>query len=148
LASTHTKVKYCSIESDLPEKCVAAADESLLHRALLNLILNAAEANGGRGRILVKLSGDTETIRVEVHDDGPGIPVAERDRILEPFYTTKRDGTGLGLLSVRYCCEIHGGTFDYGTSHLGGACAYMVFPRGKATAAGRKPKTPHENPCA
>ncbi|WP_319405355.1 HAMP domain-containing sensor histidine kinase [uncultured Desulfosarcina sp.] len=142
LASTHTKVKHCSIKSDLPEKCFAAADESLLHRALLNLILNAGEANGGRGQIFVKLSEDAEYIQIEVHDDGPGIPSEERDRILEPFYTTKPDGSGLGLLSVRYCSEIHGWTLNFGTSHLGGACVHMIIPKSKETSTKAGSKTP------
>lgn len=134
LASTHFKVKRCSIESDLPDKSFAAIDESLLHRALLNLMVNSAEATGGRGRILVKLSEDAENIRLEVHDNGPGIPIEERRRVHEAFYTTKPDGTGLGLLSIRYCADAHGGSFGMESSPLGGACVFIVLPRRKSTA--------------
>jgi two-component system sensor histidine kinase HydH len=129
LAMTHKKAKRCSIKSDLPEKSFAEVDESILHRALLNLIVNSAEATGEQGQILVKLSGDDENIRIEVDDDGPGIPPEERNRVLEAFYTTKPDGTGLGLLSIRYCAEVHGGEFGIDTSILGGACVYLVLPR-------------------
>lgn len=129
LASTHKKMKRCSIERDLPAKCFAVFDESILHRALLNLLLNAADANKGRGKVFVKLSEDEETIKIEVHDEGPGISPEEKNRILEPFYTTKSDGSGLGLLSVRYCTEIHNGTLNIEKSHLGGACICMVMPR-------------------
>ncbi|WP_372683884.1 sensor histidine kinase, partial [Desulfosarcina sp.] len=129
LARTHKTVKRCSIKSELPEMSYAAVDESILLRGLLNLIVNAAEATGERGQILVKLSGDDEHIRLEVNDDGPGIPSEERNRVLEAFYTTKPDGTGLGLLSMRYCAEVHGGTFGIETSFLGGACVYIVLPR-------------------
>ena len=129
LAMTHKKVKRCSIKSDLPEKSFAEVDESILHRALLNLIVNSAEATGEQGQILVKVSGDDENIRIEVNDDGPGIPPEERNRVLEAFYTTKPDGTGLGLLSIRYCAEVHGGEFGIDTSFLGGACVYLVLPR-------------------
>jgi signal transduction histidine kinase len=133
LATTHKTVKRCSIKSDLPEMSYAAVDESILHRALLNLIVNAAEAAGARGQILVKLSGDDEHIRLEVNDDGPGIPPEERNRVLEAFYTTKPDGTGLGLLSMRYCAEVHGGAFGIETSFLGGACAFIVLPRRRSS---------------
>ncbi len=129
LARTHKTVKRCSIESELPEKSHAAVDESILHRALLNLIVNAAEATGGRGQVLVKLSGDEEHVRLEVNDDGPGIPPEERNRVLQAFYTTKPDGSGLGLLSMRYCADVHGGAFGIETSPLGGACVYIVLPR-------------------
>ena len=133
LARTHKTVKRCSINSELPEKSHAPVDESILHRALLNLIVNAAEATGGRGQILVKLSGDDESVRLEVNDDGPGILPEERNRVLEAFYTTKPDGTGLGLLSMRYCAEVHGGAFGIETSLLGGACVYIVLPRRRST---------------
>jgi signal transduction histidine kinase len=135
LARTHKKVKHCSIKSNLPVKSLAAVDASILHRALLNIIVNAAEATGANGRIQVNLSGDEENIRIEVNDDGPGIPPEEHSRVLEPFYTTKPDGTGLGLLSIKYCAEVHGGTFGIGTSLLGGACVFMALPRRPPTAA-------------
>ncbi len=140
LAATHKTVKQCSIKSDLPEKSYAAVDESTIHRALLNLIVNAAEATGKRGQIQVKLSGDDEHVRLEVNDDGPGIPPQERNRVLEAFYTTKSDGTGLGLLSARYCAEVHGGVFGIGTSFLGGACVYIVLPRRRSTGKRAKPR--------
>ena len=129
LARTHKTVKRRSIKSELPEKSHAAVDESILHRALLNLIVNAAEATGARGQILVKLSGDDEHVRLEVNDDGPGIPPDERNRVFDAFYTTKPDGTGLGILSMKYCAEVHGGAFGIETSFLGGACVYIVLPR-------------------
>jgi signal transduction histidine kinase len=59
---------------------------------------------------------------LEVHDNGPGIPVAERQRIFEPFFTTKADGTGLGLMSVKACAEVHHGHVTVQASPLGGAC--------------------------
>lgn len=129
LAKTHSKLKRCSITRDLPENCYALIDESILHRALLNLLLNAADANKGRGQIFVKLFEDDTNIQFEVHDEGPGISQQDWNRILEPFYTTKPDGSGLGLLSVRYCTEIHGGSVRFETSHLGGACIRMVLPK-------------------
>ena len=65
---------------------------------------------------------------VEVHDDGPGIPAALREKIMEPFFTTKEDGNGLGLLSLKLCAEQHGARIRIDTSHLGGACFALVSP--------------------
>jgi signal transduction histidine kinase len=101
---------------------------------LLNIIINAADAVGGSGRIMVKLSDNPERIRLEVHDNGPGIPEQVRDRVLEPFYTTKPYGSGLGLLSVRHCAEVHRGAFGIESSPLGGTCVFMDFPRSEKAA--------------
>jgi len=129
LAKTHKMVKHCTISSALPEDCHAVVDDALLHGALLNLIINAAEAMGGRGRIHVGLAEDHGAMRIEVNDEGPGIPEEDRVRAIKPYYTTKPDGTGLGLLAVRYFSEAHGGTFGIEKSDLGGACVFMTFKR-------------------
>lgn len=135
LAATHIKVKHCSIEQDLPEQCIAAIDEALIQGAVLNLMVNAAEATNRNGRILVKLFEDAGTVRLEVHDDGPGIPEESRGLVSEPFFTTKEDGTGLGLFSFKHCAEAHGGSIGIDTSDLGGALIYMVFPKTRVTKA-------------
>jgi len=134
LAKTHKMVKYCAITSTLPEACHAVADTSLLHGALLNLLINAAEAMDGRGRIDVGLQEHDGIIRIEVNDDGPGIPEEDRARVLGDFYTTKPDGSGLGLLAVRYFAEAHGGTFGIEKAELGGACVFMTFKRAVSPA--------------
>ncbi|HSO20802.1 MAG TPA: HAMP domain-containing sensor histidine kinase [Desulfosarcina sp.] len=111
LAASHAKVKKCSVKVDVPATASAKIDASLLTRALINAVVNAAEAVNGNGRVLVKLLQTGQDIRLEVHDNGPGILPEDRLRVLEPFYSTKADGTGLGLLSIRYCAEVHKGAF-------------------------------------
>ncbi|GAB6906190.1 hypothetical protein JCM12296A_20250 [Desulfosarcina cetonica] len=141
LAKTHQKVKRCQFEVELPDACPAAFDAELLQRALLNLVVNAAEASVHDGRIRVKLIEANDHVRLEVHDNGPGISPEDRDRVLEPFYTTKSDGTGLGLLSLRYCADVHGGSIAIDASPLGGACVGITFPRGGKHVPGP------EKPC-
>src|SRR2546422_324136 len=69
-----------------------------LRRALSNLLRNAAEAMGGRGAIEVRVTGDGRGMAITIADHGPGIPQELQQRVFEPYFTTKRDGTGLESL--------------------------------------------------
>ncbi|MDQ3911962.1 MAG: ATP-binding protein, partial [Actinomycetota bacterium] len=100
-------------QEDLPKIWANAGD---LNQVWTNLIDNAIDAVGGRGRIRVRASLDGGMVTVEIVDDGPGVPREIRNRIFEPFFTTKEigEGTGLGLDTVRRIVTGHGGeiTFD------------------------------------
>src|SRR6059036_1336719 len=99
-----------------------------LRRALSNLLRNAAEAMGGRGAIEVRVTGDGRGMAITIADHGPGIPQEMRQRVFEPYFTTKRDGTGLGLALVRQTLEAHGGTITAGETPGGGATFSIVLP--------------------
>lgn len=122
-AGTHPAVKACRIEMELPEDPVLVSGyPQLLHRALLNLVLNAGEAAGTEGYIRLRLSRpEPGSVRFEVHDHGAGIPPESHGRILEPRFTTKQLGTGRGLFSVQACAQEHGGSIEVEDSPLGGA---------------------------
>jgi two-component system sensor histidine kinase HydH len=122
LAESHSKVRRCHVEVETPPPLNFACNPSLIHQMLLNLVINAGDATKHHGVIRVVLAGDDTRVTLEVHDNGPGIPVAERQRIFEPFFTTKADGTGLGLMSVKACAEVHHGHVTVQASPLGGAC--------------------------
>ena len=94
-------------EKDLPHVCGHAGE---LNQVWTNLLDNAIDAVEGRGRITLRTASEDGRVLVEVADDGPGIPDDARERIFEPFYTTKDEGTGLGLdISYRVVVEDHKG---------------------------------------
>ena len=99
-----------------------------LRRAFANLYRNAAEAMQGRGAIDVTVSSADSGLLVTIADHGPGIPADLRQRVFEPYFTTKSDGTGLGLALVRITMEAHGGTISVGETPGGGATFSIVFP--------------------
>jgi signal transduction histidine kinase len=98
-----------------------------LRRAFSNLLRNAAEAMGGQGTIDVTVGRDGAGLLVTIADHGPGIPEALRPRIFEPYFTTKQDGTGLGLALVRQTVEAHRGTISVSDTPGGGATFSVVL---------------------
>lgn len=99
-----------------------------LRRAFANLLRNAAEAMKAQGAIDVTVTGDGRGIAITIADHGPGIPDDLRQRVFEPYFTTKADGTGLGLALVRQTLEAHRGTIALTSTPGGGATFAIVFP--------------------
>ena len=99
-----------------------------LRRAFANLMRNAAEAMGGRGRIDVGVQHDGRGVVVTVADHGPGVPRELGARVFEPYVTTKADGTGLGLALVRQTIDGHHGTIALSDTPGGGATFTVAFP--------------------
>ncbi len=122
LLESHRKARGCHFLLEKQSELRIRGRSALVHQMFLNLLLNAADATGGKGTVEVKLIVKGNEILVEVHDNGPGVPVEDRERIMDPLISTKPDGCGLGLLSVQACAEAHGGKVEIEDSHLGGAC--------------------------
>jgi signal transduction histidine kinase len=104
-----------------------------LRRAFSNVLRNGAEAQEGRGELRVTITPWQDGAEVRVVDKGPGIRASDRERIFQPYITTKKDGTGLGLALVRQTIEAHGGTVvaeENGTGQ--GAVFVFKLPRGTA----------------
>src|SRR3989454_8587222 len=110
-----------------------------LRRAFANLYRNAAEAMKGRGAIDVTVTGDGAGLAVTIADHGPGIPADLRQRVFEPYFTTKDDGTGLGLALVRVTLEAHRGTISVSETPGGGATFAIVSPPPSSTNLHRPP---------
>ncbi|GMV79889.1 MAG: hypothetical protein AMXMBFR7_10730 [Planctomycetota bacterium] len=128
LAGIHVRSKNCQMEFLPGPELKTVVNAHLLHQMLLNLVLNAADATEGMGRIRVSSALDGDNVLIRVEDNGPGIPEAQRHAVFQPFFTTKTNGTGLGLLSVKACAELHGGSVALTTSAWNGACFEVRFP--------------------
>ncbi|MBX3269217.1 MAG: HAMP domain-containing protein [Sandaracinaceae bacterium] len=108
-------------------------DAQMLRRALDNLVRNAvqavaAAAPDGGGRVVVAARRDGASAVLEVRDDGPGIAEADRQRVFDPYYTTKSDGTGLGLAIVKKVVLEHDGSIECVAAPEGGACFRIRLP--------------------
>ncbi|HRX85725.1 MAG TPA: ATP-binding protein [Phycisphaerae bacterium] len=110
--------------------CVLRVDAGQVQRALLNLIFNALDAAGAGGTVWVftKPGETARSCAVHVADNGPGVPEELKDRIFNPFYTTKDSGTGLGLAIVHRIAEAHGGSIAVMDRAGGGAEMVLSLP--------------------
>ncbi len=100
-----------------------------LRRALQNVVRNAVEVTDAEG---IEITAERDephgsSVRVTIADHGPGVPPEDRDRIFEPYFTTKKLGTGLGLALVRQTVLAHGGTIAVEDSPWGGAAFVLTF---------------------
>jgi two-component system NtrC family sensor kinase len=123
-------------------------DAHQLQQVFVNLLTNAMHAihdSADGGSILLRTAvAATGEVVVEIHDDGPGIPAADRSRIFDPFFTTKGEGkgTGLGLAIVYGIIESHGGTIEAVPSELRGACFRLTFSQATRQATLETPTAP------
>jgi PAS domain S-box-containing protein len=114
-----------------------SADTEMLRAAVLNLLLNAAQAMGGRGRVTLTITARDSSVALQIRDTGPGVPLEIRDRVFEPFFTTKSRGGGLGLPIARRTAELHGGSMTLAWPASGGTVATLTLPAAAAPVAAR-----------
>ena len=113
------------------------ADAELVRATLLNLLLNAGQAMGGRGHVTVRVTRDGNDASIAVQDDGPGIPAELREQVFEPFFTTKARGGGLGLAIAKRTAEIHGGRLTLECPAEGGTAMTLTLPASQTRASER-----------
>lgn len=116
------------LEFGAPAGLVFSGDREALTGALMNLATNAMQNGTESSRVSVDAVCDDEHIALRVSDDGPGISVDERDKVFQPFYSTRPGGTGLGLAVVASVARDHGGHVTVSDSTTGGACFSIVIP--------------------
>ena len=112
------------------------ADSELLQIVFSNLMLNAAQAMQGRGRITVRVEQRDGACEVSVSDTGPGMPAETHQRMFEPFFTTKHRGTGLGLPTAKRLVELHGGAIEAVCPEEGGTVVTVFLPTTPRVQAG------------
>ncbi len=118
------------IELDAEQLPAVLADRDQVVQVVTNLLNNAADAVRGRtnGRIRVGLRQDQDRALISVSDNGPGVDPAIRERLFEPYATTKPEGTGLGLAIVQRIAVEHGGGISYRDAPGGGASFEVELP--------------------
>ena len=142
-----------TFDLDAERRGTVIGDRAQLEQVLMNLAVNASEAiaEAGRGgRIVIATRSEGDAVVIEVADDGPGIPAGLRERVFEPYFTTKTPerGTGLGLSTVFGIIETHGGTIEVAAG-LGGAGTTMRIrlPAAGVTAARPEARLVAERPA-
>jgi PAS domain S-box-containing protein len=111
---------------------VVEGDEVLLRQAISNLLRNALDACADTGAPSIAIQSDLDVAakvsRISITDNGPGVPAALRERVFQPFFTTKRDGTGLGLALVQKIVVFHNGRVVATSAPQGGASFQITLP--------------------
>jgi two-component system, NtrC family, sensor kinase len=124
----------CGSDISLTMECIDVPDldcyPSLLNQAIMNLVANAIDAVEGEGKVSVRAYTEGSNCIIAVTDDGPGVPVELRERVLEPFFTTKPvgQGTGLGLSMTYAIVKKHRGELEISDVPEGGACVAIRLP--------------------
>ncbi len=141
LAEAHPDRDGVVIDCTVPDdgSLVVEGDEDLIHRAVFNLVLNAAQASDAGSRVCVEarpmpdeqlplgVHYEGGSVMVRVSDTGTGVPADIRDRVFDPFFTTKPGGTGLGLAVVHRAIEAHRGLV-FLDSGAGGTTFTVILP--------------------
>jgi len=116
----------------LETPCVCQVDTEQFHQVILNLLLNATQAMPEGGTIELEVAqtsdADGDWIVTRVRDTGMGIDEELQEKLFTPFFTTKEDGTGLGLVTSRKIIEAHGGNIVVDSTPGDGTCFTIALP--------------------
>ena len=121
-AFAHVAVELSGVE------CLIDCDPKMLQGVATNILLNAAQAMKGEGKIEVQVLEGEKSWHMSFKDNGPGIPKEIQDKLFEPFITTKTRGTGLGLAIAKRVAEQHRGELTFESSPRG-TCFSLVLPK-------------------
>ena len=117
------------IAEELPR---VMGDADQLIQTLLNLVINALQAVERQGRVELRVHRTDDFLAIEVRDTGPGMPPEKLSTIFEPYYTTKSEGSGLGLWIAQQIIIAHGGTIQAANVQSGGALFTVRLPLSQA----------------
>jgi signal transduction histidine kinase len=116
------------------------ADSGMLYQSFLNILLNAMQSMPDGGRILVEVSANDHRVTIHFDDEGQGIPPENINKIWDPFFTTKEQGTGLGLGIVKNIIESHGGSIQIVNRPVVGSRVTIELPLKPVGAASEPSK--------
>ncbi|OGH96664.1 MAG: hypothetical protein A2039_04605 [Candidatus Melainabacteria bacterium GWA2_34_9] len=105
-------------------------DSKKVHQAVLNIVKNALEVSkaGDKVKVIVDYNNEGDSISIKISDEGPGISQEHRKKIFTPYFTTKKDGTGLGLAQARKIMEAHGGNLLISSTSTKGTTFILSLP--------------------
>jgi signal transduction histidine kinase len=112
LVGPHAKERNVRLNLLVDADSEACVDGDRLQQALMNLLLNAIDASGKNGEVTLSMSHSADEVEINVEDSGPGLTAEQQDRLFEAFYTTKSNGTGLGLAVTKTLLEKMGASIE------------------------------------
>lgn len=128
LVKPHAKERNVEMQLRADSECEANVDGDHLQQALMNLLLNAIDASGTDGAVSLSMNHSPGGVEIRIEDSGPGLTAEQQDRLFEAFYTTKSNGTGLGLAVTKTLLEKMGASIHVSNrsgkndGFSGGAC--------------------------
>jgi len=137
--STLRKREIAVLKDLAPDLATCRVDAQMIEQVLVNLITNASQAmEGAEGAKLLEVASAVQDGRIvlRVSDSGPGVPPSLREKVFDPFFTTRKDGSGIGLSFSHRIIADHGGSLRVGTSRWGGAEFRIEFPASREGVPG------------
>jgi len=136
LVKPHARERNVELRFQCDSDCEANVDADHLQQALMNLLLNAIDASGINGTVVLSLSKSAREVEIRVEDSGPGLTTEQQDRLFEAFYTTKSSGTGLGLAVTKTVLDKMGASIHVsnrnGTSNGNSGAIFRISLRREA----------------
>jgi signal transduction histidine kinase len=133
---TRAEIRDVRVETQVePSTLTIEGDEERLRQVVSNLVANAIRHSPRGGRVQLHAAGGGEHVRLEVADEGPGIPAADAERVFERFYrsdaarSAAEGGSGLGLAIARWIVDLHGGSIRVATEEDAGCRLVVELPR-------------------
>jgi len=129
LLRQHPSIRSVNISHEDIPKVSLNLNAFLFEEAVMNLLVNAGQAAGKGGKMLIRCQNEDDDVIIEVHDNGPGVDPKIAEDIFQPGFTTKQEGTGLGLLAVKAFLSSCNGEITIDRSALGGALFSIRIPQ-------------------
>ncbi len=120
---------------------LVSLDRSTFRQAILNVLINARQAMPEGGEIAVRTFARAAGVALEIHDTGPGIPAENLPRIFTVFFSTKKEGTGLGLPIAKRIIEEHDGSIAVASDPERGTTFTIVLPRAEGELVDTEPRS-------
>jgi len=110
------------------EECIYKGDRAHIKDAIKNIVINGIEAVGNGGKVEIAVRRDGENILIDISDNGPGVSRDIKEKVLELYFTTKENGSGIGLTSAYRTIKENGGELNIEESEAGGALVRIKLP--------------------